>query len=115
MTDDEKKARIRELNDELRAKRLVRNGKIIITGDLTNEVDDRGKIMAILDAIRDFNDFPKGNDPYREHDFGRFTVGDDTFIFKIDYYALDEAALSPHPEDPATTIRVMSVFYAHDY
>lgn len=114
MTDDEKKARIRELNDELRTRRSQRNGKIIVMGDLINETGDGEKMTKILDAIRDHDNW-EGNDPYGEHDFGKVAVDGEEFIFKIDYYALNEEHLSEHPEDPNVTIRVMSVFYAHDY
>ncbi|TBC00435.1 DUF3768 domain-containing protein [Rhizobium ruizarguesonis] len=36
-------------------------------------------------------------------------------MFKIDYYGLDEAHGSEHPEDQKTTIRVMTLMYAEDY
>ncbi|QWY83099.1 protein of unknown function DUF3768 [Rhizobium phage RHph_X66] len=115
MTEEEKKVRIRELNDELRQKGLVRNGKIILTGDLMNETDDAEKMTKIIKALRAFSDFNEENDPHGEHDYGSFTVDSDLYMFKVDYYALNEETLSEHPEDPNVTIRVMSVFYAHDY
>ncbi|MBD9511575.1 DUF3768 domain-containing protein [Ensifer sp. ENS10] len=115
MTEDEKKARIAELNDELRTRRKARNGKIIVTGALIEETGDSLKMTKILDAIRDFSDFSEANDPHGERDYGRITVDDEEFMFKFDYYALNEEVLSDHPEDPNVTIRVMSIFYASDY
>lgn len=114
MTDDEKKARIRELNDALRINGQGRNGKVVMVGDLgANATPELA--ASLVQALRGFNDFTADNDPHGEHDFGKFRVGEEWFIFKIDYYALDEETLSEHPEDPNVTIRVMSVFYAHDY
>jgi hypothetical protein len=115
MTDDEKKVRIAALNDELRMGRSPRNGKVIVTGDLAAEQPDPEKLKAIVVALHQFNAFTEDNDPHGEHDCAKFAVGDEEFMFKIDYYALDEEHLSDHPEDPNVTIRVMSVFYAHDY
>ncbi|QNH71717.1 hypothetical protein V1VFAS_010 [Rhizobium phage V1VFA-S] len=115
MTEEEKKVRIRELNDALRFHGIVRNGKIILTGDLAYETDDAEKMTKIIKALRAFNDFNEDNDPHGEHDCARFTVDGEEFIFKVDYYALDEETLSEHPEDPNVTVRVMSVFYARDY
>ncbi|OWZ90406.1 hypothetical protein B9J07_27865 [Sinorhizobium sp. LM21] len=115
MTEDEKKARIAELNDELRTHRSQRNGKIIVTGALIEDIHDGARMARILDAIRDFSDFNEDNDPHGEHDYGRVTVDGEEFMFKFDYYALNEEHLSEHPEDPNATIRVMSVLYASDY
>ncbi|SOC90053.1 Protein of unknown function [Rhizobium sp. AN5] len=115
MTDDKKKARIAALNDELRIAGRSRNGKVIITGDLVNEVDDGLKMALVIAALQSFNNFNPDNDPHGEHDCGTFETAGERFMFKIDYYALDEESLSEHPEDPNVTIRVLSVFYAHDY
>jgi hypothetical protein len=113
MTDDEKKAKVRELNDELRTKGGARNGKIIFTGALGQ--DSVEKRLIVYRAARAFNTFTEQNDPHGEHDFGRFNVGDEEFMFKFDYFALDEMFGSEHPEDPNATIRIMSIFYASDY
>lgn len=115
MTEDEKKARIAALNDALRFNGRMPNGKIILTGGLAYETNDAEKMGKIISALRTFKDFNAENDPHGEHDCARFTVDGEDFMFKVDYYALDEASLSDHPEDPNVTIRVMSVFYARDY
>ncbi|NKL08383.1 DUF3768 domain-containing protein [Rhizobium leguminosarum bv. viciae] len=115
MTEEEKKARIAALNDALRFRGIIPNGKIVLTGDLAYETDDAEKMTKIIKALRSFNDFNEDNDPHGEHDCAKFTVDGEEFMFKVDYYALDEEALSEHPEDPNVTIRVMSVFYSRDY
>lgn len=117
MTEEEKKIRTRNLNDELRTTGRSINGHSILTGDLARERPDRERLTPIIQALRTFDDWPEDNDPYHEHDFGTFTVEGESkpFMFKIDYYALDEESGSNHPEDPAVTIRVLSLFYASDY
>lgn len=115
MTDDEKKARIAALNDELRMGRRPCNGRVVVTGSLANEPADADKMRDLVIALHQFNDFNEDNDPHGEHDCAKFKVGDEEFMFKVDYYALDEETLSENPEDPNVTIRVLSVFYAHDY
>lgn len=113
MTDDEKTARIRELNDELRTKGDALNGRVVVMGGLINE--DREKHHRVFEAIAKFDAWNKGDDPYGEHDFGKVEVDGKAFIWKIDYYSLDEAHGSENPEDQKTTIRVMTLMYAGDY
>ncbi|WP_425624906.1 DUF3768 domain-containing protein [Agrobacterium radiobacter] len=114
MTDEEKKARIRELNDELRTKGHALNGRFVAVGGLINE--DQEKRLRVFEAAAAFDAWTTGDDPYGEHDFGKFTVDGEDFMFKIDYYAIgDEAHGSEHPEDQATTIRVLTLMYAEDY
>lgn len=113
MTDDNKKARIRELNDELRTKGYSRNGKIVAMGALAQNGEAK-QIRVVLGASS-HTDWNSGDDPYGEHDFGKFEIEGEAFIFKIDYYALDEIHGSEHPDDPSVTIRVMTLMYASDY
>ena len=114
MTDEEKTIRIRELNDELRLNGRALNGRMVAMGTLGHDGDE--KIVRVYRAAAAFDDWPEGDDPYQEHDFGKFEVDGEAFIFKIDYYAIgDEQHGSEHPEDPAVTIRVMTLMYAEDY
>ncbi|PTV70208.1 DUF3768 domain-containing protein [Agrobacterium pusense] len=113
MTDDERKIRIRDLNDELRTRGHARNGRVVVMGGLANE-DNQKKVQVAI-AAGQHTDWNSGDDPYGEHDFGRLDVEGEAFLFKIDYYSLDEAHASEHPEDQNTTIRVMTLMYAEDY
>lgn len=115
MTDDEKKARIRELNDDLRTNGKGRNGRIVLVGSLANEIGNDELMIEVIRAVRTFTDFDEDNDPHGEHDCATFQVDSRDYLFKIDYYALDEQQGSEHPEDPNVTIRIMSVMYAEDY
>ena len=113
MTDDEKRARIRELNDELRRWGTGLNVRAVMAGSLA-QADQEFQSKA-LRAMRNFDAFTPGDDPYGQHDFGAFTVEGRRLIFKIDYYSLDEETGSDHPEDPNVTIRMLSLFFAEDY
>jgi hypothetical protein len=112
MTEEEKIKRIRELNDQLRTTGLG-NGRAVAVASLAQA--DPDLISKVVTAMREFTDFNEGDDPYGEHDFGAFTVDNERFIFKIDYFALDELHGSEHPEDPTVTIRVCTLLYASDY
>ncbi|MBL0001836.1 MAG: DUF3768 domain-containing protein [Sphingomonadales bacterium] len=74
--------RIRQLNDQFR-KLGIGNGSTMITPGIM----EKGHVfmMAALLAVRTFNDFTNGNDPYGEHDFGAFTMGGERLFFKLDY------------------------------
>ncbi|WP_312881039.1 DUF3768 domain-containing protein [Rhizobium leguminosarum] len=113
MTDDEKTIRIRELNDELRTTGRVLNGRVIAMGSLVNDTPE--KRHQVLEAVAKFDEWTTGNDPYGEHDFGKVVVEGEAFIWKIDYYSLDEAHGSEYPDDQKTTIRVLTLMYAEDY
>jgi len=44
------------------------------------------EINQILKKVRDFNEFSKSNDPWKEHDFGAFEHNGQKFFWKIDDY-----------------------------
>jgi len=112
MTDEEKTARIRELNDQIRTTGIG-NGRVVAVGSLV--MADEGLRSKAVTAMRAFTDFNLGDDPYGQHDFGAFTIEKRRFFFKIDYYDLAEEAGSEHPEDPTQTVRICSLMFAEDY
>lgn len=74
--------------------------------------------VSIWAAVRDFNDFSEGNDPYAERDFGAFTIEDvpEKIFWKIDYYA--DASCSggaEDPSDPARCFRILTIMLASEY
>lgn len=114
MTPEERVQKIRELNDRLRVE--GKGGRILITGELGQMVKDNIAAQAFLvQAVRSFDLWDDGNDPYREHDFGSFDLNGKGVFFKIDYLDLAEEEASPDPTDPKRTVRVMTIAYLSDY
>ena len=106
-----KSDRICELNDALR--RTFSGGRIMMTiGVDTLPEDDKA---AVLGKVRSFEQFNPDNDPYGQHDFGSIEHEGVRYFFKIDYYAPDMQSGSDHPEDPAFTVRVLTIMRADEY
>jgi hypothetical protein len=105
----ERTARIRELNDELR--KTMSGGVVVMTAG----VRASGFDTEVIEAVRAFEDFTPGNDPYGEHDFGCVWVRGEKFFWKVDYY---DKLLRFHSEDeadPARTTRVLTIMRADEY
>src|SRR3954463_14720023 len=95
--------RIRALNDTLRRYHL--GGRVLLTpGVLALGAD---VLIALDDALANYQAFTPDNDPYGEHDFGSVGVCGHVIFFKIDYYDRELAGGSPDPADPEVTCRVM--------
>jgi hypothetical protein len=72
------------------------------------------ELLQVLTAVREFTAFTQDNDPWKEHDCARVTVGDRMVIWKIDYYA--DQGLRFGAEDPAAECyRVMTIMLAEEY
>lgn len=108
---EQRKARIRQLNDDLR--RLRTGGRIM----LTPGVDALGLIavMRILDAVATFDSFSPNNDPHDEHDFGAIDHEGQRIFWKIDCYDKALEFGSPDPADPDVTARVLTIMLASEY
>lgn len=108
---DARTLRIRELNDAFRT--TLAGGKAFFT----RGVSEKGVAFstAALAAVRSFVDFSTDNDPYGEHDFGAFSVGDEKLFWKIDYYDRSLDYGSKDPADPAQTTRVLTIMLAEEY
>jgi uncharacterized protein DUF3768 len=103
--------RIRELNDAFRA--TLEGGGCLFTAG----VSDMGIpfATAALAAVKAFYAFTPDNDPYGEHDFGSFEIGDVRCFWKIDYYDLSLHYGSNDPADAAQTKRVLTIMLAEEY
>lgn len=104
--------RITELNDLFRTTGQGQ-GTILITRGI--EALGPETVLDIVETVRAFSDFPPESDPWGEHDFGAFDVGDDRIFWKIDCYNLDQTAGSPNPANPAVTYRVLTIMLASEY
>jgi hypothetical protein len=107
----EQAVRVRALNDQLRL--TGRGGRVLITQAILHQGDPF--LQSALAALREFHEFTDGNDPYQEHDFGSFKVGDQTLFFKIDYYDPFMAAGAEDPADPYKCVRVLTLMLSSDY
>lgn len=107
----DKTAKIRQLNDAFRTS--FRGGKVMLTLGIRSKSDEEQ--TEILERVLNFNDFNKSNDPYQEHDFGKFEHKGEWIMWKIDYYAPDMHYTSEDPADPVKTIRVLTVMLADEY
>ncbi len=107
----EKSRKIAALNDVLRT--TFQGGQVMMTQGIQNLRQET--VFKIFNAVREFNDFSQGNDPYGEHDFGCITVDGYKCFWKIDYYDNNLKYHSPDPGDPEVTQRVLTVMLADEY
>lgn len=104
-------ARVRELNDDLRIRRL--GGTIVITPGIS--ALGPSTVRDIIAAVTAFDRFDPENDPYGEHDCAVMAVVGIKIIWKIDYYDLSRRFHSPDPGDRDVTSRVMTIMRAGEY
>lgn len=102
---------VARLNDAFR-KSFVGGAVLLTRGVVALPLSVRRRLIA---AVRAFDDFHPGNDPYGEHDFGAVTLETELFFWKIDAYDLDHRCASPDPSDLEVTRRVLTVMLADEY
>ena len=108
-----------QLNDKLR-KELpdCKSGKLILTPGLTTlPVQD---MYRAIFAVRDFDSFVEGDDPYGERDFGAVDVNlfNNKALrvwFKIDYYDNSYEYHSPDVLDESLTNRVLTIYLPEEH
>ena len=103
--------RVRELNDSFRSSFV--GGAVMLTAAV--EALEADTKRRLLERVRTFDKFEKGNDSYREHDFGAVEIEGDRFLFKIDYYDRACKFASPDPANPAVTTRILTVMHSAEY
>ena len=112
--DDDARAeltrKIRELNDRHRSE--MPHGGVLLTRAVACLV--AGSVLKIVQAIRSFDAFTSGNDPWGEHDFGQVTVAGEQLYWRIDAYDLNLEFGSPEPTDEAVTRRILTIMTAED-
>lgn len=103
---------IATLNDKFR--KTFTGGQVLLTAGIDSmSMDDKANILSM---VRNFNDFNKGNDPYKEHDFGSFDYKGNKIFFKIDYYdRFNKRFASENPANQTVTTRVMTIMLAEEY
>ncbi|MER8895943.1 DUF3768 domain-containing protein [Mesorhizobium sp. M0676] len=108
---DENLAKIRQLNDDLRIRRL--GGTFVITTGIAGL--GASMVRKIIVAVTEFDAFTPENDPYGQRDCAVMTVDDIKILWKIDYYDLTRTYHSPNAADPNVTSRVMTIMRADEY
>lgn len=105
-------SRIRAFNDAFR-RRGLQNGQWV----LTRGVADMGAafVLQAVRAVRQFDAFDGGDDPYGEHDFGAFDLAGERLFWKIDYYDPSLSYGSDAPDNPEATSRVLTIMLASEY
>lgn len=115
----------RRLNDMTRSQPEIANASWVMTQGvaallISDDGDDPPKPdaarFAMLRAtLAAFNHWPKGNDPYEEHDFGAFDLFGERLFFNIDYYHPDHDTLAPVPSSIELCRRVLTIMLADEY
>ena len=111
----ERAAKIAALNDELRKNPTNRHlGFITMTPGVA--ALPWVNVLAKLASLGP-EDFPAGDDPYRERDFIVFEVADEKLYGKIDYFAKGSnyMAGAETSDNPETTDRVLTVMLREEY
>ena len=107
----DKTARLRELNDGFR--RSFSGGRVMLTAGV-DALPEHDK-TAVLEKVRAFEAFDRGNDPHGEHDLAVVEHNGARYFAKIDYYTPDLSMGSEDPSDPTQTTRVLTIMCAEEY
>ena len=102
----DKRARIIELNDQLRT--TFRGGRVQMTRNVY-ELDERLRARALAVMAR-YNSF----DTDSEHDCGLFIFAGYAFEWRIEYRGKNGSGFSPDPSDPKQTFRVLTLYAIDD-
>jgi len=109
--------RIAELNDQFR--KTGTGGWLMITHQVSRPIiigwGGEEFVAKALLAVRDFDYFTWENDPWHQHDFGSFHIGEHKLFWKIDAYDKSMKYGSPDPLDPTKTVRVLTIMLAEEY
>ena len=73
------------------------------------------ELQHLLGEVQRFDQFTPDNDPYREHDFGKVMVEQDSYFWKIDCFDRDLRYGSPDPADADVTTRILTVMRSDEY
>jgi hypothetical protein len=115
----------RRLNDMARSQPEIANASwvmtrgvaaLLISDDGNGKVQpDTTRLSTLRATLARFNDWPEGNDPYSEHDFGAFDLFDERLFFKIDYYHPDHDTHAPVPSCVELCRRVLTIMLSDEY
>jgi Protein of unknown function (DUF3768) len=84
MTDEERKAKIRELNDAARKSGSGSGNRVFLTKGI--ETLPTATKVDVMFAVANYNDFNEETDPWNEHCEGSFKVGERLICWRVEYY-----------------------------
>ena len=86
---------------------------------VTRSIIDAGEgfMTEAVQAVGTLNRFDPDNDPAGWHDFGAVTIRGERVFWKIDLYEADSDFRygAEAPDNPETTMRVLTIMMAHDW
>ncbi|MEM6275319.1 MAG: DUF3768 domain-containing protein [Pseudomonadota bacterium] len=90
-------------------------GRVVVTQSLIEAGDDF--VKEAVQAVGAFDTFEPENDPAGWHDFGAVTIRSERVFWKIDLYEADSDFRygAETPENPETTMRVLTIMMARDW
>jgi len=90
-------------------------GRMHVTRTMMEAGD--GFVTEAVQTVGDFDTFEPENDPEGWHDFGAVEIGGETVFWKIDLFEADSDFRygAETPDNPETTIRVLTIMMAHDW
>jgi len=107
----ETKDTIQQKNDVFR--RTFTNGKVMLTAGVQNDEN----LDKVIQAVKSFDTFTEDNDPYGEHDFGKISINDTDYFWKIDYYEDSKCkyGFAFENDKPDTAFRVLTIMLTDEY
>jgi hypothetical protein len=90
-------------------------GRMHLTSSLAMAED--GLALEAVQAVGAFDTFEPENDPSGWHDFGAVDICGEKIFWKIDLYEADSDFRygAEAPDNPATTMRVLTIMMASDW
>lgn len=90
-------------------------GGMVVTRSLIEAGD--GFVVEAIRATGAFDTFEPENDPAGWHDFGAVTIRGQTVFWKVDLYqaSSDFRFGAETPDNPETTMRVLTIMMARDW
>lgn len=90
-------------------------GRLVVTQSMMEAGD--GFVNAAVQAVGAFDTFEPENDPEGWHDFGAVAIQGETVFWKVDLYeaSSDFRYGAEAPDNPETTMRVLTIMLARDW
>jgi hypothetical protein len=89
---------------------------VVVTQGIKALLEDNGEdFEAMAAVVQAYDEFSEDNDPYGEHDFGKFEFMGADCYWKIDQYNATYDGGSKDPTYLTQTSRVMTIMLPHEY